>query len=159
MIMFTGGLNILDQAMTYNWFEQVVPGAKLTKEKWLQRAPIAHSITLILAERNRALLLADKAFRKRLTEAEHALLLLKKAWDIQCIKHSPHRHPDIDREAIGLLERQMFETSKAAGKASYQQWGLDAGEHQEKWSPYPAVPEDWNIGDISEAEDIEYQVS
>jgi hypothetical protein len=51
----------------------------------------------------------------------------------------------------------MFETSKAAGIASYQQWGLDAGNHQGGWSPYPSVPEGWNLSDIPEAEDIEYQ--
>jgi hypothetical protein len=159
LIMFTGGLSVVEQAMVYNWFEQVIPGAKTTREKWLQKAPIAHAINLILAERNRTLLLTHKAFKRKLTEKEHTSLLLQKAWDLQCSQHTSHIPPDVDREAIGLLEKRMFETSKAAGKASYQQWGLDAGEHQDKWSPYPNVPAEWNLGGIAEAEDTEYQVS
>ncbi|KAF8524098.1 hypothetical protein BU17DRAFT_43229 [Hysterangium stoloniferum] len=65
---------------------------------------------------------------------------------------------DVDKEVIGLLKHEMFETSKAAGPASFQQWGLDAGNHQNTWSPYSFVPYSWNECDIPEPEETEYQV-
>jgi hypothetical protein len=49
-------------------------------------------------------------------------------------------------------------TSQAVGPTGYQQWGLDAGEHQGKFSPYPHVPGEWKFDDIAEAEDTESQV-
>jgi hypothetical protein len=49
-------------------------------------------------------------------------------------QNPPRSSADVDCETIGLLERRMFETSKAAGKAGYQQWGLDAGNGQGKWN-------------------------
>ena len=36
--------------------------------------------------------------------------------------------------------------SKEAGEASYNQWGLDAGEHQDGWVPYLETPRDWDDG-------------
>jgi hypothetical protein len=53
----------------------------------------------------------------------------------------------------------MFEISKAAGPAGYQQWGLQVSMHQQRWSPYPHISEEWNLGYIAEAEEEEYKVS
>jgi hypothetical protein len=84
--------------------------------------------------------------------------LLKHSWYIQYSQVPPFPAIDVDKEAIGLLEHEMFETSKAAGPASFQQWGLDAGNHQNKWSPYPFIPYYWNECDITEPEETIYQV-
>ena len=41
----------------------------------------------------------------------------------------------------------MFETSMRAGQAGHYQWGLDAGPHQNDWSPYDNRPAHWNRDD------------
>ncbi|KAJ7679898.1 hypothetical protein B0H17DRAFT_943757, partial [Mycena rosella] len=41
----------------------------------------------------------------------------------------------------------LFETSFEAGRAGNQQWGLDAGSHQDDWSPYADIPKHWNPGE------------
>jgi hypothetical protein len=33
----------------------------------------------------------------------------------------------------------MFEKSQQAGTAGNWQWGLDAGDHQERWNPYEGL--------------------
>ncbi|THU97222.1 hypothetical protein K435DRAFT_663093, partial [Dendrothele bispora CBS 962.96] len=43
---------------------------------------------------------------------------------------------DVDLEAITILERIMFDQSEKAGQAGNQQWGLDAGPHEDGWNPY-----------------------
>ncbi|KAG1724559.1 hypothetical protein EDD22DRAFT_464950 [Suillus occidentalis] len=41
----------------------------------------------------------------------------------------------------------MFELSLAAGAAGNEQWGKDAGAHQDQWNPYEGLPEYWNHSD------------
>ncbi|KAH9931831.1 uncharacterized protein B0H18DRAFT_871769 [Fomitopsis serialis] len=48
-----------------------------------------------------------------------------------------------------LFERRLFESSTEAGLAGYEQWGLDAGDHQGKWYPYREVPSDWGEDGLS----------
>ncbi|KAH9923074.1 uncharacterized protein B0H18DRAFT_849903, partial [Fomitopsis serialis] len=43
----------------------------------------------------------------------------------------------------------LFEVSARAGPASYEQWGLDAGDHQGKWYPYGNLPSDWTEEDFA----------
>jgi hypothetical protein len=92
-------------------------------------------ITLLILEKNKDSLLQDETFTSGKTKDQWASLLLERAWEIQVIQNPPRSSANIDCEAIGLLERRMFQTSKAAGKACYQQWGIDAGNHQGKLSP------------------------
>ncbi|EGO21453.1 hypothetical protein SERLADRAFT_440710 [Serpula lacrymans var. lacrymans S7.9] len=47
---------------------------------------------------------------------------------------------NVDKKCLTLLEKQMFEVPKQAGIASYYQWGLNAGEHQDNWGPYADLP-------------------
>ncbi|KAG1855229.1 hypothetical protein F4604DRAFT_1906722 [Suillus subluteus] len=35
----------------------------------------------------------------------------------------------------------------AAGAPGNEQWGKDAGAHQDRWNPYEGLPEYWNHGD------------
>jgi hypothetical protein len=157
--MFTGNLSLDEHAMIHNWFENVVSGAAQVKSKWLQCVPFAHAITLVICHRNQALLLTEQISTKRLSVEQQAYLLLQKAWELQVGQNPPPSAADVNREVLSLLEHHMFETSKAAGPAGYQQWGLEVGMHQQRWSPYPHVPEEWNLGDIAEAEEEEYTVS
>ncbi|KAG1899605.1 uncharacterized protein F5891DRAFT_1037402, partial [Suillus fuscotomentosus] len=39
---------------------------------------------------------------------------------------------------------RTFELSLAAGAAENEQWGKDAGTHQDQWNPYEGFPEHWN---------------
>ncbi|KAI0681781.1 hypothetical protein BC835DRAFT_1204103, partial [Cytidiella melzeri] len=55
---------------------------------------------------------------------------------------------DVDHECLSLLEEHMFVCSVEAGIAGYQQWGLDVGDHQERWNPYLDLPTHWNHGDF-----------
>lgn len=54
---------------------------------------------------------------------------------------------DVDHKVVCLLEKAMFEHSKESGAAGNWQWGLDAGDHQERWVPYLDLPQDWAPGD------------
>ena len=54
---------------------------------------------------------------------------------------------DVDRKCLELLEERMFERSAEAGIAGNKQWGLDAGDHQQHWDPYVALPDDWDHRD------------
>ena len=64
-----------------------------------------------------------------------------------------------------LIEKQSVFYREGCLKHQRQQGkqiisnGLDAGEHQEKWSSYPHIPEERNIGDTSKATETELQVS
>jgi hypothetical protein len=60
---------------------------------------------------------------------------------------------DVELEILKLLEEQMFEVSKAAGRAGYWQWGRDAGDHQEDWDPYEHLPADWHHNDAEYDDD------
>jgi hypothetical protein len=91
-----------------------------------------------------------------LCEIKHSPQGKQKSSRILCFLKELESLDSGDCEAIGLLGRRMFETSKATGKAGYQQWGLDAGNYQGKWIPYAS--EEWNLGDIAEAKEEEYEV-
>jgi len=46
-------------------------------------------------------------------------------------------------EAIIDLEHDAFSQTLLAGKAGLQQWGLDAGHHQDLWNPYNCDENKW----------------
>jgi hypothetical protein len=74
--------------------------------------------------------------------------ILAKAWKVLLTsKESDEGHVDVDRESVVLLKEDMLEDSKRAGIAGAQQWGLDAGNHQECWGIYISLPETWRPGD------------
>ena len=66
---------------------------------------------------------------------------------------------DVDREAVLILEKAMFEYSKETGASGNWQWGLDAGDHQGKWVPYLHLPQEWSPGDRDSESESELQVS
>ncbi|KIK60752.1 hypothetical protein GYMLUDRAFT_85199 [Collybiopsis luxurians FD-317 M1] len=44
---------------------------------------------------------------------------------------------DVDFEALRILEWRMFDhCSDAAGPAGNHQWGMDKGQHKNRWNPW-----------------------
>ena len=147
-VPFRGDVIDLDQARATNWFELRVPDAHLKQLFWIGKAPFAHTITVLLRTRHGDTFRNDPKFPSAGSPTDQEHFLLKKAWEYQQMAvRADFRDVDIDRESIGMLEERMFEISKEAGRAGYYQWGLDAGDHQDKWFPYENVPSDWDHRD------------
>ncbi|KAF8833019.1 hypothetical protein BDN67DRAFT_1073007 [Paxillus ammoniavirescens] len=80
---------------------------------------------------------------------------LNTAWEHLVQQTGMARMPvDLDHECVSTFERRLFEDSAAAGAAGCQQWGLDAGTHQEGWNPYKGLPSYW-MDDQHECSDSE----
>lgn len=81
----------------------------------LGTAVLAHAITIfILGDRN--------------------LQSLAQAFEVQTRRSPSYAAVDIDRECLSILEVRLFNTGE-------EDWGLDAGEHQDGWNPYDGVRE------------------
>ncbi len=109
-------------------------------------SPVAHAATLLLASRMET---QDEKEGVIKTETYHSDLL-QRAWNRQqegngkTLNGVERPQPvDIDHEAVDFLEGRMFTQSKTAGPAGNQQWGLDAGPHQDRWHPYSEGPDEW----------------
>ncbi|KAJ6516560.1 hypothetical protein C8R47DRAFT_960861 [Mycena vitilis] len=59
---------------------------------------------------------------------------------------------------LNVFEERLFEYSLAAGRAGNQQWGLDAGPHQDNWNPYANIPAHWNHDDRENESESELEV-
>lgn len=138
LFVSAGGLSVVERAQVANWLEvHICKGDKALRQDWLMKLPNAHAHTIYLAHRMQA---SDgkKADGKD---------LVAKAWKVLLTaKESDDGHVDVDREAVVHLEQDMLEDSKRAGIAGNQQWGLDAGDHQERWGVYNGLPESWRPG-------------
>ena len=92
-------------------------------------------------------------------ENEHDLL--RRAWVVQSGGHgegqqsedSNFRPIDVDAECMRAFEKRLFEYSPEAGEAGFYQWGLDAGDHQDRWDPYHRLPSSWFTGDYPTNDD------
>lgn len=81
----------------------------------LGTAVLAHAITIfILGDRN--------------------LQSLAQAFEVQTRQSPSYTAVDVDRECLSILEERLFNTGE-------EDWGLDAGEHQDGWNPYDGVRE------------------
>jgi len=155
-VPFRGDVALLDQARTTNWFERRVPDATAKRMLWIGRAPLAHAITVLLRTRLADTFRNHSEFPSDGSLMDQENFLLKKAWEHQQQAIRPDiGDVDVDRESIGMLEERMFEVSKEAGRAGYYQWGLDEGDHQDKWFPYENVPSGWNHRDGEFDDDFE----
>lgn len=114
------------------------------REYWLTKLPHAHANTLYVAHRARVAGGQDMSDATLLAELWKVLLTADKA---------DEGHKDVDHEAVVTLEQDMFENSKRAGIAGNQQWGLDAGDHQDRWGVYSGLPQSWTPGDRQEGDD------
>lgn len=144
-----GGLSVVEQGEIANWIEvNICHGDRKLRERWLTKVPNAHANTLYLADRLQASgnTNTDETYWRR------------KAWNVLLTaKETDANVVDVDREAVVLLEEVMLEDSKRAGVAGSQQWGLDAGDHQECWPVYVGLPQSWRPGD-REGSENEYEV-
>ncbi|KAF5319194.1 hypothetical protein D9619_008741 [Psilocybe cf. subviscida] len=145
LIVHTGGLSVVERAQVANWVEvNICKGDKHLRWDWLMKLPNAHALTLYLAHRMQA---SEE-------DGVEGVDLVAKAWKVLLTaKELDEGHVDVDREAVVLLEEDMLEDSKRAGIAGSQQWGLDAGDHQERWGVYVGLPEMWRPGDREGTED------
>ncbi|KAI0737389.1 hypothetical protein C8Q80DRAFT_1125392 [Daedaleopsis nitida] len=154
IVPFVGNLDIDSRAQIHNWIDVNIPGARANRHLWIGRYLVAHAVTLLLAARMRP----ESPSVPSLSEGE----LLRNAWKVQQGPSGdmaeadldgldldlPALKPvDVDAECVRALEHRMFERSATAAEAGFHQWGLDSGEHQDRWDPYGEVPSDWNIGD------------
>ena len=138
IVPLVGDLDLTSRAQIHNWIYTKIPGASQIFHEWVGRCAVAHAITLLLVYRLRS----DQ-------DGEDEQDLLERAWTVQVhaedIGDRVVAH-DVDLECLRALEQRMFECSGNAQEAGFQQWGLDAGDHQNSWDPYKNVPGDWDDG-------------
>ncbi|KAF8996285.1 hypothetical protein BDZ89DRAFT_1171659 [Hymenopellis radicata] len=147
-VPYNGGIALDDWSRVDHWFSKYF-GAD-NRIHWVSLIPMAHAGTILLATRMSQ-------------PGQDWGAALDAAWDHQVsytgktLNGEDRFHPvDVDLEAISMLEDRMFSRSNAAGIAGNCQWGLDAGHHQEGWSPYqdevdrPSWTDDLRTGSESE---------
>ena len=157
IVPFTGNLSIIARAQLANWFETHVAVDKKLRRYWLGHLPIAHACTLYLVallQKNPSTLNVKKFNVNDDNE------VLRVAWNIQTadVPEWVWADIDVDKECLECLEEEMFERSLLAGVAGNFQWGLDAGDHQDRWNPYAGTPPMWNHED-RESSEGEHEVS
>lgn len=150
-IPYAGDLTIIERARITNWFHCHVPGAQDNMILWMGRPALAHAFTLILHHRMAASLRKDPEYLLEAV-ADRDQFVLNRTWDFQK-SNIVASVTDVDRECLVFFEEQMFEDSERAGAAGNWQWGLDAGNHQDKWNPYSGLPSGWFHGDRVGSED------
>jgi hypothetical protein len=110
--------------------------------------PLAHAYTEVITVRKHDEIKGHPSFAHGKSSVQQHSFILQQAWSLQYNTTSQeYRHADVDKECLLLLEEAMFETSMRAGQAGHYQWGLDAGQHQNDWSPYNDRPAHWNHND------------
>jgi hypothetical protein len=157
-VPYCGDLSLTDCAQIANWIYHQIPGASKRIVDWLNCATYAHACTIVVSKRKKNQL--EQSARNIWIEShsldadsvptpeEHTNMMLQAAWlDLQLSYDLSSMDIDVDLECLGILEQRMFELSLAAGAAGNEQWGKDAGAHQDQWNPYEGLPEYWNHGD------------
>lgn len=157
-IPYAGDLTLQDQARIMNWFYHKIPQAKDHLTLWVGCPSYAHAITLVIAARNDIEFRSDSDFPAEDSAERQLETLWAWAWSVQTTEA---RIPvvDVDRECLGLLEEWMFESSDEAGVAGDEQWGLDAGHHQDRWVPYKDLPPAWSFYRSGVDNEEKYNVS
>lgn len=145
-VPYCGDLSLTDCAQIANWVYHHIPGASKQIVNWLNCATYAHACTIVIAKRkkNRLQEMAENILAERHSAApdmdskslptpeEEANAILQAAWlDLQLSCDMSAMDVDVDLECLGILEQRMFELSLAAGAAENEQWGKDAGMHQD----------------------------
>ncbi|KAG2335356.1 hypothetical protein BDR05DRAFT_1036091, partial [Suillus weaverae] len=159
-VPYCGDLSLTDCAQIANWIYHHIRGASNQIINWLNCATYAHACTIVVAKhkKNQLQELVQNILTERHSSApdvnsvptpeEQANAMLQAAWlDLQLSYDQSAMDIDVDLECVGILEQRMFEESLAAGAAGNEQWGKDAGTHQDRWNPYEGLPEHWNHGD------------
>jgi hypothetical protein len=171
-----GDLTPKQCAQAANWFSKHITSARKNEINWVAKAPLAHVYTLLfeymlqladldrmvdtetdadmanyqqsLVKKYEANICRDHEAANGSTEDVHIppASSLELAWLHQTTKIRKDS-VDVDLECLSYFEERLFEYSKETGDAGNQQWGLNAGPHQDDWSPYVNLPEQWNHDD------------
>lgn len=117
LVVHTGDMPVKHRCQIINWFDLHIPDAPSKRHLWMTGPPIAHAITLVLAEK-----LSTKYIKESSCPTnEHARrrYILKRTWKYQTTAIDARRHHgvDVDRECLSEFERRLFERSKASGVA------------------------------------------
>jgi hypothetical protein len=159
VVPYTGDVGFEDQARVANWIHKQIPGAGSNFCSWMGKVLFAHAITLLIAFRRRSVVESFPAFPCDGSARERETFLVDEAWKHQISASRPKTQEDPNLACIVHLEEAMFEQSAAAGIAGLCQWGLDAGDHQERWDPYANLPMRLKKNNWEEPEDeIIYEV-
>lgn len=163
MIPYTGGLDVTQLAQIVNWIVCHIHGARESFYHWMQRAAFAHAITIVIASQKH-LKFSREYLKQKGSDTDQVSkedFILNTAWKYQCKAELPDSEfvVDVDKECLAALEESLFTRSKAAGLAGCYQWGLDAGDHQNRWNPYADLPFHWAHDDIPEFDDELFKVS
>ncbi|KAG6882671.1 hypothetical protein C0992_011018 [Termitomyces sp. T32_za158] len=120
----TGSLTMMKRAEIANWLQLKINQRKKHSKDWVGLLLNAHAQTLYIASN----LKADPKFQN-ITERT----LIQRAWIVQFSGTAPHwDHVDVDAQCLDHLEEEMFEQYECASRAGNYQWGLDAGDHQDR---------------------------
>ncbi|KAJ3554223.1 hypothetical protein NP233_g12468 [Leucocoprinus birnbaumii] len=129
-------LTLTEHAMLNNWLhDKLCRHPTLYLETFCDAGAVhVHVIMLLVAYQ----LKRDRAPG---LDTSDEIAVRRHAWEIQRNsedKSAGHEHllNDITRRAVADLEALMFDERSRAGRAGVRQWGLDAGYHQNNWSPY-----------------------
>lgn len=143
IIPHLGDTDVEDFGRIVNWIFTKVPGARDNFRKWLVSTPTAHAITLVLKERHKVRFMEDPDYPAAAAKDKQEHFLLQEAWRFQMTHaHKDTMARDVDLECLYLLERRLFSLVRT-DVSTYKQWGLDAGDHQDKWYPYQGLPQGW----------------
>ncbi|KAJ7687457.1 hypothetical protein B0H17DRAFT_1070306 [Mycena rosella] len=141
---FAGDLSLLQQTQLMNWFHDKIPQARDMASHWVGSPAHAHTITIFIANRDQTLLRSTPKFPAAQSDNMMAV---------------PIVNTDVDLECLSLLEEWMFECTDKAGIAGDEQWGLDAGHHQDCWVPYEGTPKSWSSYRDDAQDETIYHVS
>lgn len=155
-----GNLSVTELGQIANWLDSYLLQGPKRRHLWLGRACQAHAATLLIAYRTRNML-QDQTDHSQDSEMpdQH---ILQTAWTIQMRFQSMDTEfiIDVDKECLALFEERLFEVSKHAGPAGDYQWGLDSGDHQDKWDPWGDIPSHWKDPNHDiDAEELEVSAS
>ena len=155
------GLDDMQRGQIANWIACNIPDARQSFHRWFQGVPLAHAITLVIVSEKNAQFLREFNRRKSTEKSTKEEFILEAAWKYQCNAVHPQASSavDIDKECLSILEEGLFTRSQAAGQAGSYQWGLDAGDHQNRWNPYDDLPSHWYHDDELEYEEDIYEVT
>lgn len=155
-VSFSGPLSILERAQIINWFEKKISKntSRKVRTKWNGLLPLAHAYTLFLTSRVTHQDLFEREEMRLATEDKKIdpdiqftpVDYLNEGWRRQRNQVPRQEAVDVDLECLQRLEEEMFEVSTRAGPAGNFQWGLDVGQHQDRWYPYQNLPSHLNDG-------------
>ncbi|KAL0572914.1 hypothetical protein V5O48_009047 [Marasmius crinis-equi] len=147
VVPFDGGFPLETQSQVINWLYTNIHGIQDIAATWIVDGTLQHGLTLLIQDSHGREFEAERFCPRNTVEKKR--YVLQRSWT-KLLEWTPDtqekvkRWVDVDREALAILERKMFDRSRSAGQAGNCQWGLDAGIHQNGWFPYFQF-RDWEV--------------